>query len=57
MGLKKFRYFFDGDMIGCLQGSFRGVEQLTDLTVFPFLEITKLEDDPLHFGQRSYCLL
>ena len=44
-------------MIGCLERPFRGVEHLTDLAVFPFFKIAKLEDNPLDIGQGGDGLL
>lgn len=55
--LKKFRNFFNGYMIGCLEGTFRRVEPLAHLTVFHLFEVTKLEDDTLNIGQAGHSLL
>ena len=55
--LKKFRNFFNGYMIGCLEGTFRRVEPLAHLTIFHLFEVTKLEDDTLNIGQAGHSLL
>ena len=55
--LKKFRNFFNGYVIGCLEGTFRRVEPLAHLTVFHLFEVTKLEDDTLNIGQAGHSLL
>ena len=57
MCLKKFGYFFNRNVIGCLESTFGGVEQLTDLAVFPLFEVSQLEHHPLHIRQRGYRLL
>ncbi len=44
-------------MIGCLESAFGGMEQLTDLAIFPLFEVSQLEHHPLHIRQRSHRLL
>lgn len=44
-------------MIGGLEGTFGSMEQLTDLAIFPFFEVSHLEHHALHIRQRGYRLL
>ena len=55
--LKKFRYFFYGYVIGCLEGTFRRVEPLAHLTVFHLFEVTELKDNTLYIRQAGHSLL
>ena len=55
--MKKIFYFFHGMVIGCLQRSYTGTQNLRHLFVFHFLEIFQVEDDALLLGQLQDGLL
>ena len=44
-------------MIGSLECTFAGLQDLTHFLVFHIVEIAEGKDGPLYFGQRGYGLL
>ena len=44
-------------MVGSLECTFAGLQDLTHFLVFHIVEIAEGEDGPLYFGQRGYGLL
>ena len=57
MRFKKIGNLLDGDVIACLQTTFRRMEHLAYLTIFHIIEITELEHGTLHIRQSRDSLL